>query len=239
MRLHYIDPARLDALARGELVRELYALHSQIFDGVSLVQFRRQVFDGAGAYRTRLVVARAWGDAVAYSAVHVCEAELAGSRVALVRAEAGALPAYRGRLFMWGLWARELLRAALVHGRAPWYLGTFVHPSAYVALGRLVDVLPRSGHPLPSDLLSELETAAELRTEGLVPGLAHVGWKTREQGTHRRARESDLARFFTYANPDYRDGVGLVVAHRFTLRSLARGVWRALSRRLRRRTARP
>jgi len=215
-------------------VRELYALHSQIFDGVSLTEFRRQVFDGAGAPRTRIVIGRVGGEAVAYSAVHVFGAELDGARVPIVRAEAGALPDYRGRLFMARLWARELLRARVVYRCAPWYVGTFVHPSAYVALTRLCDVLPRPGHLLPSELLEQIERACELRTEGLGAGLARVGWVVRECDAQRyywQARADTATRYFITHNMRRDEGVGLTVAVRFDLRTLAAAIWRAVQRR--------
>lgn len=233
MRTQVVNPDALDSLARADLVREVFALHEQVFSGVSLVSFRRQVFDGAGAVRTRLLLARAQGELVAYSALHVFEASLGGRVTPVLRGEAGALPRYRRQLFMWRLWAREVLRVLVAYGRAPWYVGTFVHPSAYLALGRLTDVVPRPGQPFSPALLEQLERACRLHTEGLAPGLARVGWVTRESEedlARWHARPDDLTRYYLAANPGYGKGVGLTVAVRFDFRQLVRGVWRALMR---------
>ena len=237
-----VNPNALSEHARGALVDELYAAHAQIFGGVSKAEFAKYVVDSP-ADRTRIQVYRDAGRVVGYFAVHTFVEHIDGQRWVVLRAEAGKLPAYR-RSISGTLMIAEVLRACLRHPRArKAYLGCFVHPSAYVAMGHVAPKMyPHWEQPTPADTQRVMDRLANNfgldRVDEIDSGLRKVGWITRETDEERAswARRHDvMSEFYMARNPGYRRGDGLVVLIPLSAAAFVEGTLRHMRRALGRR----
>ncbi|KUG09620.1 Crp/Fnr family transcriptional regulator [Solirubrum puertoriconensis] len=229
VRSEIINPKVLTAEQRTALTDALYAVHSEIFDGVDKSAFARYVVESP-AQLTSIQVHRNEHDAiVGYFALHVFEREFDGEPVAIFRAEAGSLRAYRGRNVNAPLGLQLGLRYMLQHpGRRVYYLGSLVHPSSYSSFAKFFgEVWPRAAAPTPPALLSLMDDlATSFGLERVVahnPLLRHVGWRTRETDAERAywaQCDKPAARFFIEANPGYQQGHGLVTMVQVSFASL-------------------
>jgi len=240
-----VNPNALSEPARGALVDELYAAHTEIFGGVSKAEFAKYVVDSP-ADRTRIQVYRDAGRVVGYFAVHTFVEQIDGQRWVVVRAEAGKLPAYR-RNVSGTLMISEVLRACVRYPRArKAYLGCFVHPSAYVAMGHVApQMYPHWERPTPTDTQRAMDRLADnfglSQVEEADRGLRKVGWITRETDQDRDSwarRQDAMSEFFMARNPGYRRGDGLVVLVPLSATAFVEGTLRHLRRALGRRVAR-
>ncbi|AYA38864.1 cyclic nucleotide-binding domain-containing protein [Hymenobacter oligotrophus] len=229
VRSEIINPKLLAPEQRAALTAALYAVHCEIFDGVEPAAFARYVVESP-AELTSIQVHRNEHDAiVGYFALHVFEREFNGEPVAIFRAEAGSLRAYRGRNVNAPLGLQLGLRYMLQHpGRRVYYLGSLVHPSSYSAFLKFFgDVWPRASAPTPPALLSLMDDlATSFGLERVVPHnplLRHVGWRTRETEAERAywaQCDKPAGRFFVDANPGYQQGHGLVTMVQLSFGSL-------------------
>ncbi len=94
----YVDPKRLDDIARRAFTESLYQVHTTVFDGVEFDEFAKYVVDSK-AERTNILLFKDGGAVVGYFAFHVFEKELGGRMTAVIRCEAGMLRKYRGGSF--------------------------------------------------------------------------------------------------------------------------------------------
>jgi hypothetical protein len=124
IRCHAVHSMR--ASAREVLAQDLFAVHSQIFIGLSFEEFRSYVVE-RDAWRTWIYVKyNAAGKLVGYTSIHAFRQLLEGRLSTVIRMEAGTLPAYRGRdvtmvygvLRLLRVWLRHPLEA-LLHLRGP------------------------------------------------------------------------------------------------------------------------
>lgn len=237
-----IDPKALRPAQKQALIAELHAAHAEIFDGVSRQKFAAYVIDSP-ADRTRVEVFRSAGRVVGYIAVHTFVREIDGQRWVVLRAESGKLAGFR-RSANGALMIREVLRACLRYpGARKAFLGCFVHPSAYLAMGHVAPAIyPHWSKPTPAPIQNAMDLlAADFGLEGVEGGHAgvrKVGWITRESDLDRASwarREDPITRFYLEQNPGYRKGDGLVIFVPLSLRSLVEGSARHLRRGLQRR----
>lgn len=212
-----IDPKSLSPVAKQGLIDELYATHEQIFDGVSKAEFASYVVDSP-AERTRIQIYRDRGRMVGYFAVHTFVQMIDGEQWVVVRAESGKLPAYR-RGAKGTLMIAEVLRIFWRYpGARKAYLGCFVHPSAYVAMGHVAPALyPHWERPTPAPIKTAMHTLGEAfdldTIDPALSGVRKVGWITRESEGDRRSwadRRCPMTEAYMRQNPGYREGHGLL-----------------------------
>lgn len=230
-----IVPKQLKPDERQQLTDELYAVHCQIFDGVEKSSFTKYVVESKAQQTTIHVHKNAEGAVVGYFALHVFEKDLRGRTAAVVRAEAGTLREYRGNNRNVRIAINYLVQYWLTHPTQPlFYLGTLVHPSSYIGIGKYVDVVwPNREQPLPVELATFMaELAVVFDVEAVDPQnplVVQVGWRTIDteaERTYWRTCDKPAARFYVQANPNYSEGHGLMTLVPLT----AGGLWRAARR---------
>ncbi|MDF2234832.1 hypothetical protein P2H44_19905 [Albimonas sp. CAU 1670] len=223
VQIETLSPAR-----RGELSRELFPIHAEIFAGIDRSEFDDWVLmDHAEATRV-LVLRTAEGAAVGYCAVHRYDRLFLGRPSTIFRAEAGLLPAFRGHASVWRFAFSTALRFKLRHPlRAAFYLGMLVHPSSYCLLAeRIPAMVPSRRRPATPEMVRAMDALAESFDEPAVGGdplVRDVGWATRETDAERDVwRRSDHpdVRFFRRRNPGYVEGHGLLTLAPLTFATL-------------------
>ncbi|SEL50762.1 Cyclic nucleotide-binding domain-containing protein [Stigmatella aurantiaca] len=237
IRLH-----TLSARERQQLTDRLYAVHQQIFDGVDRESFAQYVVGSKAEHTWLLLHKNAAGDTVGYFALHLFEKQLDGAPLAVFRAEAGSLRAYRGGNINARFWMERVVRYVMRHpGRRVFYMGALVHPSSYSLFARHCgEVWPRHGQETPPALLSLMTSlASEFGLEQVDPArplVRRVGWSTREpdvESEYWKHCDKPEVRYFLASNPGYGLGHGLVTVVPLTLANLLSMARSLLKRRLR------
>ncbi|MCB9761739.1 MAG: hypothetical protein H6739_17990 [Alphaproteobacteria bacterium] len=215
-----VDPTTLTDTQRDVLCAELYAAHSRVFEGVDAAAFRHYVVE-PDADATRLLLVRDdQGALVGYAAAHAYTCTVDGRQVLVGRAEAGVERGWRRAANVGDFVARALLGFRFRWPTAKmYYLGAFVHPSAYSAfLRRCASLRPSPDHPLTPAEESLVDALAERfgmpRVEGMPLGVRYVGWCTRESSAEQsywRRRQDPLTRHYVTLNPRFDEGYGLLV----------------------------
>ncbi|MCY1079361.1 cyclic nucleotide-binding domain-containing protein [Archangium lansingense] len=236
-----ILPQSLSTEARRQLTDSLYAVHQQIFDGVDRESFGRYVVESRAEHTWLLLHKNEEGELVGYFALHLFEKQLSGEPLAVFRAEAGSLRAYRGGNVNARFWLERLVRYVLKHpGRRVVYMGSLVHPSSYSLLARLCGELwPRREQETPPGLQAFMDAlATEFGLEKVNPDwplVRRVGWRTREsemESDYWAHCDKPEVRYFLQANPGYGEGHGLVTVVPITLKNLRSIARSLLERRL-------
>lgn len=215
-----IDPTTLGEADLQRFGKELFGLHAKIFAGLDEAAFIDYVLK-PNAERTRIrVFENEAGEKVGYCAFHLYRKTISGSEFAILRAEAGLLPAYRGHGVTYYLGMVEALRYKLRHPfDRLYYLGMLVHPSSYHLACKYFwrifptpqKVIPVGTRKLMLDMADAFEVPVVAGTAGMV---REIGWITRDTAQDKRLlAEIDLPdeRFFRTQNPGYGQGQGLVV----------------------------
>ena len=210
---------KMSPQAREGLARELYAVHEQIFGGLSFDDFKEYVVERP-SYRTWIWVKRdPAGHLVGYHSTHVFQLDAAGRGTTVVRMEAGTLPWARGRdLTM----LHNVLRLLLLWLRQPWrrfcIFAALTHPSSYTFLSRYAPVIyphvRRNTPPRTMALMEELAEAFHLdRVDPSNTMVRRVDWVTLESPEETMRWHNSLrrdTRFYIRSNPGYADGHGLL-----------------------------
>ena len=236
-RIERVDPDALTPAARERLVDELYGVHSEVFDGVDRAQFRKYVVCSP-AQATWIDVFRDDDDrAVGYLALHRFDLTHEGRSLAVFRAEAGMLRAYRGKTSIGSLLVTKILAYRLRYPtRAIFYFGSLVHPSSYHGIARFgVRMWPHPERRVPPAVESLMTRLGERfgldAVDPARPLVRDVGWITRDTDQERAYWErcsKPTARFFVEANPGYGLGHGLLTLVPLTLSNLGLGALRWL-----------
>lgn len=241
-RNEVIDPKTLTSSAKEELITSLYAVHSEIFDGVSREEFGRYVVDSK-AESTRIQVSYGEsGEIAGYLAMHAFRRELGGEICTITRAEAGLRRKYRGNGSTASFAISQMLKLRWEHSGPTFYLGCLVHPSSYTIFARnTAAVWPSAGVETPAEIMNLLTQLGDEFGLPVVdparPLVRKVGWITRDTDVERRYwQTSDLpsARFFLEQNPGYGQGHGLLTLVPFDAASLASTVFKAAGLKLKR-----
>lgn len=224
------------ASEREALALQLFAVHSQIFTGLSYSEFRSYVVE-RDAWRTWVYVKHnSAGQIVGYTSMHAFRVLMAGRLSVVVRLEAGTLPAYRGRdLTM----VYAVLRLLRVWARQPWrrfcIFAALTHPSSYTFLSHYAPVIwPHATRKeIPAHIMERMEQLAHTfhleRVDPANPLVREVNWITLESEEDRKrwnASKRRDTRFYLDNNPGYVQGHGMLTYIPFNgsmlLRSLAR-----------------
>lgn len=232
VRTEVIEPKRLTSTQLGALTDALYAVHCEIFDGVTRDGFAAYVVESP-ADDTHIQVSYGEdGEIAGYTAIHAFRRTFRGDACTVSRAEAGLRRAYRGNGSSGAFFLERLLRTQWKFGGAHYYLGCLVHPSSYTAFARDgVDMWPAPGVPVPEDVFAfMMQLGEEFHLERVDPSrplVRHVGWITRDTEVERRYwQAADLrpARYFIEQNPGYGRGHGLLTLVDFNPASLGKSV---------------
>lgn len=222
--------------AREALSRELFAVHAQIFTGLTYEEFRAYVVE-RDAWRTWIYVKHnSLGQLVGYTSIHAFRLIVEGRLSTVIRMEAGTLPAYRGRDLTMVYGVLRLLRVWLHH---PWrrfaIFAALTHPSSYTFLAHYAPVIfPHAAQKeIPEKIMRRMEElAASFDLPRVDPANAlvrQVNWITLESDEERSrwmaSRRRDT-RFYLDHNPGYVQGHGMLTYIPFNgsilLRSLVR-----------------
>lgn len=241
VRNETIDPSTLTPAETEALVTSLYAVHSEIFDGVSREQFAQYVVNSP-AQRTRIQLSYGeHGELAGYLAMHAFLPILNGKECTVLRAEAGLRRAYRGRSSTAGFAIANLLKTRWDFSGPLFYLGCLVHPSSYsIFANNAPAVWPAPGVEIPAELHDlMMRLGEEFHLEMVDPArplLRKVGWITRDSEAERRYwQTSDLpaVRFYLEQNPGYVQGHGLLTLLPLDFMSTAKMVLNTGTSRLR------
>jgi hypothetical protein len=243
-----IDPSQLSLAQRDQLAADLHAVHCKIFEPISAARFRRYVIAPAARQTWIVRFTDEAGQDIGYAASHAYIVEHSGVRIVVCRSEAGMLPQWRGGGLAASAVARQLigLRLRFWHRRV-YYLGAFVHPSAYRAfLKRTPTLRPSPDRPMSASEQQLVECLADQfelpRVEGRRATIRDVGRVTRDAASRTRIGHDAASRYFVAHNPGYGEGQGMLVLvlvpaglvdFCWTLLSLADFVLREQSSRLR------
>src|SRR5262245_41164105 len=148
-----VDPKALSPDEKSRLIDAMYAIQSEVFDGVDRAAFVKYVVDSKAERTVLLLHKSAAGEVVGYFAVHFFEKLVRGEPATVARAEAGIRRAYRGRNSNATFGARIGLTQMLRNPSKPfYYLGSLVHPSSYSLFDKYFDgVWPSRHAELPAD----------------------------------------------------------------------------------------
>ncbi|WP_224368740.1 cyclic nucleotide-binding domain-containing protein [Hyalangium versicolor] len=232
----------LSDVKRRELADALFAIHQQVFDVSEKESFAKFVVESKAEHTWLQVHKNEAGEIVGYFALHVFERCLDGQPVAVFRAAAGSLRAYRGDSITMRFGLRRLLRYMLKNpGRKAYYLGALVHPSSYTLVAHHFGTIwPQRERETPPELLAFMNSLAGefslKRVNPEQPLVRHVGWRPRDTEVERdywRNCDKPAARFFLEANPGYVEGHGLLTMVPLSLANVIHMVRAVAQRRLR------
>lgn len=235
-----IDPRTLSAEALDELCAELYAVHNQIFEGVSPEAFRKYVIEPPTVL-TRIYCCRsAAGQLVGYFTFQVYQTSYRYRgrlrRPYVFRSEMGVLPAFRGKCGFNRILFRDACRFMLARFRPwrglpeAWFMATPINPIAYYNVCRdIAEVYPQPQRAMPTRVAivrKELSKALDL-TATESEAVKKVGWIVRmhDIDVRRMARRKNAwVQFYLRHNPGYRQGEGLMWLAPATLRNAFRSL---------------
>lgn len=215
-----VNPAELPPSRRDVFLRDLYGVHDRIFSGVSMEQFTYYLVRPDAA-RTRIQMYRnETGGLVGYCAMHIFERRSKWRCRAILRAEAGLLPDYRGSASTLWFGAREAFRYKLMHPlRSIVFFAMPVHPSSFHLISRYFwRCYPFPQRRMPKRWQKLLFDLAQ--TSGVEPAsdsdplVRRVGWITRDSRTEvenwRKSPFEDV-QYYLSRNPSYSKGNGLAI----------------------------
>ena len=230
-----VEPDRLPRPERDAFLKDLYAVHSLIFSGISEEEFNHHVVESPAVRTLIQVYSGRGGGIVGYCAFHKFVRSVQGRDVIVIRAEAGLLPDYRGHgVAHWFGMVRALLEK-LLHPLTPvYYFGTLVHPSSYRFFCKYFPrVYPHPQKGMPDAIRAlAIELANSFADPAVDPEdqfIRDVGWVTIERSGERQrnhAAEHDDVRYFKSQNPGYRSGDGMVVVVPVTFLNVFRAMLR-------------
>ncbi|HVG62913.1 MAG TPA: cyclic nucleotide-binding domain-containing protein [Hyalangium sp.] len=204
---------------RCQLAEELFTIHQQVFDVSERKSFAQFVIDSKAEHTWIQLHKNEAGETVGYVALHIFEREIDGQPLAVFRAAAGSLRAYRGGSITMRFGLRRLLCYLLKNpGRQVYYLGALVHPSSYTLMAHHFGTLwPQREKDTPPKLLTFMDALAQEfgleRVSPEHPLVRRVGWRPRDTEAEReywQHCDKPAARFYLEANPGYVEGHGLL-----------------------------
>ncbi len=215
-----VNPVELRPEHRDVFLRDLYSVHEKIFSGVSMEEFTYYLVR-PDAVRTRIQIYRnEAGVLVGYCAVHVFERRSKWLCHAVLRAEAGLLPAYRGTASTLWFGAKEAFRYKLIHPqRSVVFFAMPVHPSSFHLVSKYFwrcyplahRQIPKRWHSLLLDLA---QTSGVDSADQNDPLVRKVGWITRDSQSEvenwRKSPFKDV-QYYISRNPHYSKGNGLAM----------------------------
>ena len=225
-----INPVELRPAQRDAFLHDLYRVHDQIFSGVSMEQFTYYLVRPDAA-RTRIQIYRnETGELVGYSAMHIFKRRSKWRRRAILRAEAGLLPDYRGSASTLWFAAKEAFRYKMMHPlKSIVFFAMPVHPSSFHLLsGYFWRCYPFPKRQIPKRweklLLDLAQTSGREAADESDPLIRRVGWITRDSQTEienwRNSPFEDV-QYYLSRNPLYSEGNGLAMIAPLSVGNLA------------------
>ncbi|NRG17913.1 hypothetical protein HPQ64_09455 [Rhizobiales bacterium] len=213
-----VDPETLPPAERHALFDQLFLVHEEIFSGVDRKEFIAALVR-EDARRSRIQLYRnERGHIVGYCAVHVLERRFMRRTIAVLRAEAGLLPVYRGSGMTLWFGAKEAFRYKMRHPFRTVVLFTIaVHPSSFHMMSRYFwRCYPYPGRRIPLRwrklLIFLARTSDDEPVDPGEPLILRDRWITRESGEDaaawRKSPHEDV-RYFLAINPRYHEGEGV------------------------------
>ena len=219
-----INPKTLNPKTKKNLIHELYRIHSQIFDGVDVNDFRKYVVDPPSISTTIRFFINQAGEKVGYITTQVFETEtiIKGKTQTpfVYRTEVGMLPKYRGnnatlKILFWDFFKGYLKRGM----RESWFVATPIHPNPYCSAAKqLFEVYPNPKTPTPRhifDMMGQLSTSFGIETKGSSHSFqCKVGWIVKNLQEHRskpEASQDPFVQFYLQQNPAFREGTGMMM----------------------------
>ncbi|MXN63593.1 hypothetical protein GR183_01645 [Stappia sp. GBMRC 2046] len=225
-----VDPRTLSPPERRELFDRLFTVHEAIFAGVDRKDFAKALMRD-DARRSRIQLYRdEFGHIVGYCAVHVLERRYNRRVIAVLRAEAGLLPAYRGSGMTLWFGAKEAFRYKACHPFRTVVLFTIaVHPSSFHMMSKYFwRCYPYPGRKIPLRwrklLIFLARTSEDEPVDPSEPLILYDRWITRESAQDAVAwRESthEDVRYFLAINPRYHEGEGVAFMAPLSIPNLA------------------
>lgn len=224
-----VHPADLRQAELEAFLRELYRVHDKIFAGVTIEEFTYYIVR-PDATRTRIQIYRnETGALVGYCAMHIFEHRSGCRWRAVLRAEAGLLPDYRGSASTLWFGAKEAFRYKLAHPlRSVVFFAMPVHPSSFHLISRYF----WRCHPFPQRqtpkrwqklLLDLAQTSGVEPMDASDPLIRRVGWITRDSEAeiqNWRTSPFEDVQYYLSRNPRYSQGNGLAVIAPLTAANL-------------------
>lgn len=221
-----IDPRKLSEEQRAELSAKLYAIHREVFVGLDEKQFDHYVVNSPAKETKILLYRNRQKELVGYFGVHRFEESIDGRTVAVFRAEAGLLPAYRQRDANLSFWLTEAARFKLLNPGTPvYFFFVLVSPSFYALVARrMFTMYPRKDTKIPPHTLKLMTHLAQRfglkQVEQGNPLIRDVGWitmATNEEEEFWHVSRNPHIRFYLAANPKFYGGNGLLTLIPVTL----------------------
>lgn len=221
----------------GEICDKLYAIHKQVFDGVSKEAFVHYVVKSP-ADHTKLDIFKHRGKWVGYLATHDFSVVVDGEECVIRRGEAGMLKTHRHPNWATKTMAWDGVRFKLRHlNKRIFVLGCFVNPAMYYTLARFMyELYPSHRTQTPPRITRMMEALAGIfhleRVQGENPFVRRVGWQVKERPSeHERLLHSGCPEieFYLSLNPHYDKGYGLEVLIPLSLKNLILSFFNSVS----------
>lgn len=236
-----INLKKLSSTAKDELLQNMYAAHSQIFDGVDRETFRRYVLEADALINKAWLFRNLDGETVGYITFQVFKTD-EQKNVRVIRTQVGMLKEYRGSNQTLKILARESTRFYLKNFfRKMYFVATPVHPNPYcVAARQMYSMYPHPHRPTPGkiqSLMDQISRSLHLGEEEENSLIKKVGWVVKDRSEQRRRileSKDEFVRYYLSQNPDYTEGKGMLMLVPICIMN---GVWTLkslFSRKLRR-----
>ncbi len=212
-------PARMSPEARQALSQRLFAIHSQIFDGVSPDAFHRYVVEPATRRTKIYLLTNGAGQDVGYLTFQQFDVQPSRRKHTVFRTEVGMLPAYRGKNTAMRVLSREITLQYFRSGfRRSWFLATPIHPNPYcVIVNQGLRIWPRPEKKTPAPvrrIMNQLSQALDLKAVDAHPYRRQVGWRvklTPFEIERVRQRTDPASQFYLSQNPQFDQGDGMLI----------------------------
>lgn len=231
---------------KDQLTDRLYAIHEQIFSGVSKEDFRKYVIEPDSRFTRIRLYTDPQGNDAGYLSFQVFEASRKRRDPLVIRTEVGFLPNYR----RYNITLPTLVRSALAFQlstlmRKGYFVATPVHPTPYrLGLAQLPEVWPHPEKPMPEkirNVIGSLKAALDLhQVENGGEFSCQVGWKVKESQILKdriQSRKDPVTRFYLSQNPDYSEGNGMLMVVPLTFKTYYSGLLGLVKKRINRRVS--
>lgn len=231
-QIQTIYPSKMNEAQRTALTDRLFAIHKEIFSGVSKKDFRKYVIEPDSRLTRIRVYSNPEGEEVGYLSFQVFETGKRRRDPLVVRTEVGFLPNFRRYNITLPTLIKDAVKYQIANlGRTAYFLATPVHPTPYrLGLAQLPEVWPRQNTPTPLKIKQVFSLLADsLNIQKADTGsefACKVGWQVKESQVLQdriMTRKDPATRFYLEHNPNYSQGNGLMMLVPLTFRTYFKG----------------
>ncbi len=218
-RAEVVDPSVLSEEQLSLFIDKLFSLHQQIFGGLDKAEFMAFIIDSPSEWTRIRIYKNNQDEWVGFCAVHRYSFSVDKRNLAIFRAQAGILRAYRGRSMTLWFGFSEAIKYHLLHlFRSVYYFGGFLHPAVLYMFSRYIhEFYPRPGIAIPAEtkrLMIELAERFKMQpVEGQHELVRHIGARTLESGADQEFwhnHQNPTVKYFIAINPGYVNGNALL-----------------------------